>query len=109
MNRNSKGGEPMDHKIWKVLTIFVFFSLILSGCSYFSARDQIKNAEMLLNELKGQGGEKLAPYEYCSAEKYLEVSRMEFSDNDFNDAKAFADRSKSAAEAGLAEVKKVKK
>ncbi len=99
----------MDHKISKLITVFIFFSFILSGCCYFSARNQIKNAEMLLNDLKGQGGEKLAPYEYCSAEKYLEVSRIEFNENDFKAAKAFADRSKSAAEAGLAEVKKVKK
>ena len=99
----------MDHKIWKLITVFVFFSLILSGCSYFSARDQIKSAETLFTELKGQGGLKYAPYEYCSAEKYLEVSRMEFSENDFKATKAFAERSKSAAQAGLAEVKKVKK
>jgi hypothetical protein len=99
----------MTHKIWKLITVFVFFSFILSGCCYFSARDQIKSAEMTLDQLKGQGGEKLAPYEYCSAEKYLEASRMEFSENDFKAAKGFADRSKSAAEAGLAEVKKIKK
>ena len=68
-----------------------------------------RNAEKLLSELKGAGGETLTPYEYCSAEKYLEISRMEFNENDFSSAKAFAERSKAAAEAGLAEVKKVKK
>ncbi len=99
----------MDHKISKLIAIFVFFSLALSGCCYFSARDQIKSAEMLFTELKGQGGQKYAPYEYCSAEKYLEVSKIEFNENDFTAAKAFATRSKSAAEAGLAEVKKAKK
>lgn len=100
----------MDHKkIWKLITIFVFFSFILSGCCYFSARDQIKSAEMLFTELKGQGGQKYAPYEYCSAEKFLEISRTEFNENDFKSAKAFAVRSKSAAEAGLAEIKKAQK
>lgn len=99
----------MGHKSRKLITIFIFFSFILSGCCYFTARDKIKSAEMAFDELKGQGGQKYTPYEYCSAEKYLEISRTEFYENDFGSAKAFADRSKSAADAGLAEIKKVKK
>ncbi len=99
----------MDLKIWKVLVIFVFFSLLLSGCSYFSARSQIKSAETVFTELKGQGGQKYAPYEYCFSEKSLEISKTEFNENDFKSAKAFAVRSKSAAEAGLEEIKRVKK
>jgi hypothetical protein len=107
----------MDRKIWKFITVFVFFSLILSGSfqvvsafgGYFSARDQIKTAERLLTELKERGGQKYAPYEYCSAEKFLEISRMEFSENDFKSAKRFAERAKSAAEAGLAVIKKLTK
>ncbi len=42
------------------------------------------------------------------SEKFLEVSKIEFNDNDFKAAKGFASRSKSAAETGLAEVKKKK-
>jgi hypothetical protein len=89
------------------LSMAVFFlSFSLSGCNYFSAKKEIKNAEKLISELKGAGGEKKAPYEYCSAEKFLEGARIEFSQNDFGPAKALADRSTSAAQAGLAEVKK---
>jgi len=88
------------------LLIVVFFTFSLSGCYYFSAKKEIANAEKLLSELKGAGGEKKAPYEYCSAEKFLEGARIEFSQNDFGPAKALADRSTSAAQAGLAEVKK---
>src|SRR5512136_1569965 len=88
------------------LFILVFFAFSLSGCHYFSAKKEIANAEKLLSELKGAGGDKKAPYEYCSAEKFLEGARIEFSQNDFGPAKALADRSTSAAQAGLAEVKK---
>jgi len=88
------------------LFIFVFFTFSLSGCYYFSAKKEIANAEKLLSELKGAGGEKKTPYEYCSAQGYLEVSKVEFSQNDFGPAKALAERSKSAAQAGLAETKK---
>jgi hypothetical protein len=88
------------------LFILVFFAFSLSGCYYFSAKKEIANAEKLLSELKGAGGDKKAPYEYCSAEKFLEGARIEFSQNDFGPAKALADRSTSAAQAGLAEVKK---
>jgi hypothetical protein len=90
------------------IVVLALFSFLLSGCYYFSAKNEIKNAEKLLAELKAEGGANLAPYEYCSAEKFLEGSKIEFSENDFKPAKELANRSKSAAEAGLAEIKKKK-
>ncbi len=96
----------MGKRIWAFLLVLIFLSFSASGCYYFSARNEIKAAEKLLTELKGQGGATRVPYEYCSAEKFLEVSKMEFDENDFKTAKGFASRSKAAAEAGLAEVKK---
>ena len=101
-----EGGEPMGKRMWTLLMILVFFSFSLSGCCYFSARNEIKSAEKLLSDLKGAGGVTKVPYEYTSAEKFLEISKIEFNENDFKSAKGFATRSKSAAEAGLAEVKK---
>jgi hypothetical protein len=98
----------MDKRTWTFLMVLVFFSFSLSGCYYFSARNEMKSAEKLGNDLKGAGGVALVPYEYTSAEKFLEISKMEFNENDFKAAKGFAGRSKSAAEAGLAEVKKKK-
>jgi len=95
-------------KMWSLLAMLVLFSFLLSGCYYFSAKNEIKNAERLIAELKAQGGENLAPYEYCSAETFLEVSKIEFNQNDFKPAKELASRSRSAAEAGLAEIKKKK-
>jgi len=89
-----------------LLFILIFFSFSLFGCHYFSAKKEIANAGKLLSELKGAGGEKQVPYEYCGAEKFLEAANIEFSQNDFGPAKALAERSKSAAEAGLAQVKK---
>jgi len=88
------------------LILFVFFAFSLSGCHYFSAKKEISNAEKLVSELKGAGGEKKAPYEYCSAEKFLEGAKIEFSQGDFGPANALAGRSTAAAQAGLAEVKK---
>jgi predicted small secreted protein len=103
-----KGGEFMDRRSWKVLAIFVLLSFLLSGCYYSGAKKEIANAEKLLSELKGAGGDKLVPYEYTSAEKFLEISKWEFNQNDFKPAKELASRSKSAGEAGLAEIQKKK-
>jgi len=60
----------------------------------------------MIRELKGAGGEKLVPYEYTSAEKFLEAARGEFNDNDSEQAIEFAKRSKAAARAGLDQVGK---
>ena len=98
----------MGKRVWAFLLVLIFFSFFASGCCYFSARNEIKAAEKLLADLKAQGGEKLVPYEYCSAEKFLEGAKLEFSHNDFSVSKGFASRSKSAAETGLVEIKKKK-
>lgn len=98
----------MNKTIGKVLVVIVLFSFALSGCHYFSAKKEIANAEKLFSDMKGTGGEKLVPYQYCSAEKFLEISRIEFGSNDFKAAEGFAQRSKSASEAGLAEIQKKK-
>jgi hypothetical protein len=86
--------------------ILCLFSLVLSGCGYFTVKKEIENAERLLSELKAAGGAKLVPYEYCSAESFLQVSKYRFSENSFKHAGILAGRAKSAAEAGLAQVKK---
>ncbi len=99
----------MHRRILGFLTILFLFSFLISGCYYFSAKKEMKNAEGLLSELKGMGGAKLVPYEYCSAEKFLEISKGEFDENDYKEAGELAVRSKSAAEVGLSEVKKTKK
>lgn len=96
----------MRARFWMFLMVLVFFSFSLSGCCYFAARSEIKTAEKLTTSLKDAGGATRTPYEYCSAESFLAISKMEFGENDFKAAKGFASRSKSAAEAGLAEVKK---
>ncbi len=101
-----KGGDRMKKGFFAVLFIFVFLAFSLSGCNYFSAKKEIANAEKLFSELKRAGGEKQVPYEYCSAEGFLEASKVEFSQNDFGPAKGLAERSKSAAQAGLAEIRK---
>ncbi len=106
--KNLNGGETMHRRFWVFLTILLLFSFLISGCYYFSAKKEMDNAERLLSELKGMNGLKVVPYEYTSAEKFLEVSRMEFDENDFKSAKRLAERSKAAAESGLSEVKKTK-
>jgi hypothetical protein len=96
----------MLKRIGTWMMVVFLLSFFTSGCYYFSAKKEIGNAEKLLAELKGAGGEKKAPYEYCSAEKFLEGAKIEFSQNDFGPAKALADRSTAAAQAGLTEAKK---
>lgn len=98
----------MSKRIWAFLFILILFTFSLSGCYYFSATKEMKAAEKLLSELKAGGGATLVPYEYCSAEKFLENAKMEAGESDYKAAKAFASRSKSAAETGLAEIRKKK-
>lgn len=107
--KNLKGGEMMHRRTLEFLAIIVIFSFLVSGCSYFSAKREMNNASRMVSELKGMDGPKLVPYEYTSAEKFLEISSLEFDEGDFSHAKGFAERSKTAAEAGLSEVKKIKK
>jgi hypothetical protein len=92
--------------MWAFLCILILFSFSFSGCYYFGATKEMKAAEKLISELKAAGGPTLVPYEYTSAEKFLEVSKSEYNESDYKSAKALATRSKSAAEAGLAQVKK---
>ncbi len=96
----------MRERGWVLMLVLVFFSLSLSGCYYNAAKTEMKNAENLLMELKNAGGPEKAPYEYCGAEKFLEISRGEFGESDYKHAKDFATRSISAGQAGLAAVKK---
>ena len=102
----SKGGESMSKWLLRSLVVLCLFSVLLSGCGYFTVKNEIENTERMLSELKAAGGDKLVPYQYCSAESFLAVSRLEFGENDFKQARIFVQRAKSAAEAGLAEVKK---
>jgi hypothetical protein len=99
----------MDKRIWGCLAVFILFFFLLSGCYWYNADKEIADAQKLLSELKSAGGQTLTPYEYCSAEKFLEMAKTELQEeNDGWTAKDFAERSKSASEAGLAEVKKKK-
>ena len=62
----------MGNKRFSLLLVLVFFFTSLSGCYYFSAKKEMKNASSVLMELKTAGGATKVPYEYCSAEKFLE-------------------------------------
>jgi hypothetical protein len=98
----------MSKNTWIFLCVLVLFPFSLSGCFYFGAVSEMKDAEKLLSELKAAGGATLVPYEYTSAEKFLEVSKIEFSEPGYKPAKIFASRSKAASQAGLAEIQKKK-
>ncbi len=93
-------------RIGAFLLVLVFFSLSLSGCYYFSAKNQLNTAGKLVADLKAQGGEQKVPYEYSSAQAFLEMAQMEFDQNDYSHSKNFSSRSISAAQAGLAAVGK---
>ena len=98
----------MSKRIWMFLLVLAFFSSFFSGCYYFSATKEMKEAEMLFSELKAAGGATRVPYEYASAESYLQISKIEFSEPGYKPAAEFARRSKAASQAGLAEIQKKK-
>jgi hypothetical protein len=101
----AKGGEMMRKRTLGLLTVVVAFSFLISGCVYFQATKEMKNASQLLSQLKGADGAKKVPYEYCSAEKLLEASNKEFAHGDYPSARDFAIKSQSAARAGLSQAK----
>ncbi len=98
----------MSKRIWMFLLVLAFFSSFFSGCYYFSATKEMKEAEKLFSELKAAGGATRVPYEYASAESYLNISKIEFSEPGYKPAAEFARRSKAASQAGLAEIQKKK-
>ncbi len=103
-----KGGECMGRRTCYCLIVLILIPLLLSGCGFQEARDQIRSAERSFADLKAAGGEKLTPYEYCSAEAYLGMSKMFFDKAQYKASLEFVGRSKSASTAGLAEVHKKK-
>jgi hypothetical protein len=96
----------MKKRIWGCLAVFIIFSFLLSGCGLFYAKKEINNAEKLVSELKAAGGETKTPYEYCSAQTFLEAGRAEYNQGHMGPSKGFIERSKAAAQAGLNEIKK---
>jgi hypothetical protein len=95
-------------KIRSIAFLFISLSFLLfaSGCYYQAAKSDIATANQKLSELKTQGGEKLVPYEYTLAEKFLENAQREFDEVDYKNSKMFAEKSKAASESGLANIKK---
>jgi hypothetical protein len=96
----------MGKRNWVLIGVIILIPLFLNGCGFYETRDQIRSAEKSLSDLKAAGGDKLVPYEYCSAETYLGISKMFYDKAQYKTAGEFVGRSKSASEAGLAEVKK---
>lgn len=96
----------MMAKKFGFVVLLLSFVLVASGCYYHEARKEMDSAAQVLSQLKSAGGERLVPYEYTSAEKFLEVSRMEFDEYDYKTARDLAARSKAAGQAGLTGIKK---
>ena len=96
----------MRKKIWMLLGMAIIFSFLIVGCYKSSAMKERAAADQMLSELRTAGGAKLVPYEYTSAEKYLEVSDREFNEGDYKHSMNFAIQSKSIAESALAGIKK---
>ena len=88
-----------------LLMTLCLLSFILSGCGYHATKKEIATVERMVSELKASEGDKLVPYEYCSAESFLQVSKYRFAENNFKQARIFLGRAKSAAETGLKKVK----
>jgi len=97
----------MLRRVIMLVFIVCFLLSFTSGCcTYGSAKKEMDKAEAALAELKTIGGATKAPYEYCSAESFLQMSQMELDQNDFQHAKQFAIISQSASQAGLTEAQK---
>ncbi len=96
----------MRRQIWGCFVILFLLSLFSSGCYYVRAKDEMSKAAGMISELKAAGGQQKVPYEYTSAEKFLESAQAEFNQNDYEHCRQFAVRAQAAAETGLSKVKK---
>jgi|GEM_PF-313484 len=94
--------------LMSVLILCLLLPFTSGCCTYWSAKKEMDKAETALAELKAKGGATKVPYEYCSAESFLEASKFVLNENSWKVSREFSARSKSAAEAGLAEVRKRK-
>ncbi len=95
----------MGRWIWGCLIILFLLSLFGSGCYYSKAKSELSKATQMVSELKAAGGQQKVPYEYCSAETFLEIANKEFNKSDYKRAEGFAIRSQAAAQTGLSKVK----
>ena len=95
----------MRKRIWVCFVILCLLSLFSSGCAYNKAKSEVSKAAQMVSQLKAAGGQQKVPYEYCSAEKFLEISNKEFGRTDYKGAEQFAIRSKAASQTGLSKVK----
>ena len=95
----------MRRRIGGCLVILFVLSIISTGCYYHEANDEMGKAAKLFSDLKAAGGQQKVPYEYCSAEKFLEIANKEFGRGDYKGAEEFAIRSKAASQTGLSKVK----
>ena len=92
----------MMKRIGALAMVIILLSFFTSGCFYSKAMKAMNAAERSLSDLKAQGGESLAPYEYCKAAQFLEDAKLEAREADWKHAREFADYSKSASDAGFA-------
>ena len=65
----------------------------LGGCSYFSAQEQLNQADRAFDEIERGGAEEASAYHYHAAGLYLERARRENRSSDFVSAERFATRS----------------
>ena len=97
-----------NRKLGMFFMVLIFFTVSVSGCCYFTGKKEMDRAEKMFADLKAKGGQQLVPYEYCSAEQFLENAKREANENDWSHAGKFAVRSQSASSAGLSEIQKRK-
>lgn len=93
-----QGGASMIRRIVPGMMLFALvaaFSLAMGGCY---AEQQVKQAERALATAKAVHADYLAPYEFASAEYYLENAISQMRESDFNAAVTFAQKSKSQAD-----------
>ncbi len=95
----------MRRRIGGCMAILFVLSIFSFGCHYYAAKDEMGKATQLLSDLKAAGGQQKVPYEYCSAEAFLEIAKREFAQSDYGRAEGFAIRSKAASQTGLSKVK----
>jgi hypothetical protein len=95
----------MQKRIWGCFVILCLLALFSSGCGYTKAKSEMSKATQMFSELKAAGGQQKVPYEYCSAEKHLEIANREFGRSDYGRAEKFAVRSQAASQTGLSKAK----
>ncbi|RMD98064.1 MAG: DUF4398 domain-containing protein [Deltaproteobacteria bacterium] len=79
--------------------LFLFVAAVGLGCQ---TRERYREAEAAVEAARDAGAARFAPFEFVSAEEYLEEAEAQLKESDFKTSERYSQKAKEFAEAALA-------